>query len=621
MAIQKPRVKHPILLIALALTTTLLLTYSKWRPWEQTAYDYRIQVNEKLGLGHSRPTGNVVVVGIDEKTAIKEKPAIFLYSDIGRFLEKMKNEKASVIGIDIIPVHKLSQKFRNGAAPLYEPEQGSKQLELIENIGDRLDRSLLASIIKTTEKVPIIQSYYNDLLPFYYQSASFIRNLSLANVELTDGDKSSSSNIIRRQKLLLEGQNLFATDIYRHLTGKPVVKETIYLNYALTKNIPFYCFDDIMNDRINKDKLKGKAVILSYINGYEDLHATPLNAYKLPDCFSNDLKSRIHPKSRLVPGPVLHAVIIETMLTGTNPQEAPFALQMIILVLLAAAGYFFSTEFKPAYSLLIVLGITTAFLLTTVVFLSKGHILHVFPQVIAPFSILAFVYPYRYIVEERAKKKIYKMFGYYIDPEIIDSLLAQESVDLLKGEYKDVCILFLDIRDFTRLSSGQNATNIVGFLNLYFGKITATIKKHQGFVNKFIGDGMLAFFVTGQNPVENAVKASREILMITDDLNSNGTIKPFFGEWRLNIGIGIHYGKVVVGNIGSEQKMDFTIIGEPVNLASRIEGLTKQAKKTLLLSDTAYTMVKDQFELESVGRFAVKGVDQPVSVYTIRTEL
>jgi len=224
---------------------------------------------------------------------------------------------------------------------------------------------------------------------------------------------------------------------------------------------------------------------------------------------------------------------------------------------------------------------------------------------------------YRYLTEERYRRKIYKTFGYYVDSRMLNNLIEKDPKSLLAGETKIACVLFLDIRDFSRLSQTYDAKQIVCFLNIFFAPITEIIQRHQGFLDKFMGDGVLAFFSMGQNQVSDAVQASREIIIEINRMNDTGRFSPFIGDWFINIGIGIHFGKVVMGNVGSEKKMDFTVIGNTVNLASRIEGLTKEHHKSLLLSETAYEMVKDYYPFEWLGANKIKGFEEPINVYAL----
>jgi adenylate cyclase len=227
------------------------------------------------------------------------------------------------------------------------------------------------------------------------------------------------------------------------------------------------------------------------------------------------------------------------------------------------------------------------------------------------------VYPYRYFVEEKMRRRVQKVFGYYIDKRLLERLVEADSEALLAGEARNICIFFLDIRNFTQLSTTRTAREMVQFLNFFFGELTGIIQRNTGFVNKFIGDGILAFFMTGQNPVGDGITAAREISALTARINEEKGFQEFIGDWEVMVGIGIHYGEVILGNIGSEQKMDFTIIGEHVNIASRIESLTKEAGASILISDDALRAAGEGVSLKEVGHFTVKGIEHPISLYTV----
>lgn len=630
------------LIITCLIAIVLLITYNKWKPIEQKAYDFRFQTVESLGIGiaRSQASGKVIVVGIDERSAIKDKPALFLYFDIGKFIEKMKDYEPAAIGIDIIALYRNHERLPDAVKTLYDSKINKKGEEFLAETGKRLDDSLLLQIKKTQEFIPVVQAFFvkgkEAFTPFYYGSIENMQNVYPANVALTDSGEESYDGVIRKQRTVLgieehgdngkhsekytEQENTFAYKLYTLLAGRTSNVDSIMLNYSLLKTIPVYCFDDVMKDKISKNRLKGKAVILSYINAYEDMHITPVKNYQLPGCFSKDNGENSKNIGNLLPGPLIHAVITETLLTGTSLKEPPFAVQAAILLLLVIIGFVVSVYLRPAFAVSGAFAATAGFFIINLMLFSKGFLLHLFPHMLSPFLILTFIYPYKYFIEEKRKKKIYETFNFYMDREVIDSLLEKDKENLLKGEEKDVCIMFLDIRDFTKLSSQNSAENIVGFLNLYFGKIVEVIRNHKGFVNKFMGDGLLAFFVTEANPAAKAVESACAIIEETERFNKERIAERFVGGWSIGVGIGIHYGRVVLGNIGSKIKMDFTIIGDNVNIASRIEGLTKVSGKPLLLSDAAFRMVKDEFRLEHVGKYEVKGVDEPMNVYTVKRD-
>lgn len=603
------------LLIGVSIVCVFLVSYNKWKVLERKAYDIRFRLIERFGLGHDQITGKVVVVGIDEKTVIKEKPVLFLYSDIGQFIDKMKEYKVAVIGIDLIPVHRLGNKLTDAVLTMFGGGLDSKEEAFTKGIGDRLDKSLLGPILNVSRSIPIVQVFNGELVPYYYGAVAFMKNVYLSSGIFTDGDTGRNDGIIRKQETF--NKEDFAFALYSLLAGQETLPNPIYLNYSLGKNIPIYCFTDVMNDKVSSDKFAGKAVILGYINGYEDIHLIPLKRLNLSGCFLKEFDNKRLIDTRL-PGSLIHAILTETLLTQTSLKEIHFKFQVSILSFLVLAGLIVSTQLKPSKAIGLVFITMTLFFIVNLFFFSKGYVIHLFPQVLSPFFVLAFIYPYRYVVEEKNRQMIYKTFSYYMDNKVIDSMIGKDPSSLLKGEERDVCVLFMDIRNFSSLSQKHEAEKIVGFLNLYFGRITEIIQYHEGFVNKFIGDGLLAFFATGENVVENALQSAEKILLETQQLNQEGLFKPFIDDWEIQTGIGIHFGRVVMGNVGSEKKMDFTIIGDNVNIASRIEGLTKQLEKAVLLSNAAYGMVEDKSNLEFLGEFQVKGLDNPIAIYTRR---
>jgi class 3 adenylate cyclase len=590
------------------------------RGLENRAYDRRVQLVDVLGLGNDRPSGQVVIVGIDERSIIREKPLLFIYDDIGRFLRRMDEYGVRTVGLDVILVHKQSDKLK-AAAAVFMADNGEKTkadiARTMEEVGEKLDMSVLGPIMDVSGRVNIVQVVHGDMVPFYYGVSPFIKNMTLADASLTDGEFKGNDGVIRKQAPHGGDKPAFASVLYRLSTGRRYGGGEVFLNYRLADSIPFYYLDDVVGSRVDRKVFSGKTVILGYISGYEDVHATPLMRDILPRRSEKQESPPPRSAGARMPGPVIHSIIAETMLTGTSLREAPLAVNIAILVVLAGISLAAITLMRPLPAIAAVVALAILFFIVNLLLFAAGSYVHLFPQGVAPFVVAVLIYPYRYLVEEKARRKVQKVFGYYIDRNVLDRLLEEDSGALLTGEARNVSILFLDIRNFTVLSTKKDAREVVRFLNFFFGAVTETIQKHAGFVNKFIGDGILAFFMTGENPAADAVSAAREILGETKLLNSEDRFREFIGDWQVNVGIGIHYGEVILGNIGSEKKMDFTIIGEHVNIASRIEGLTKEVGAGLLVSGAARTVAGDAFLWRDAGEFAVKGIDRPISLYTV----
>jgi adenylate cyclase len=214
-------------------------------------------------------------------------------------------------------------------------------------------------------------------------------------------------------------------------------------------------------------------------------------------------------------------------------------------------------------------------------------------------------------VEE--EKHVRDVFGKHVSPQVVDQLLRQDIAP--EGEVRHVCVLFLDIRDFTARSSRMRPEDVVSYLNTLFDFMIECINRHKGIVNKFLGDGFMAVFgapVSNGRDSVNAVAAAREILERVDAMNAFGSMEP------TRVGMGLHAGPVLAGNVGSALRKEYTIIGDTVNLASRIEGLNKQFGSRLLISEEVWREAgEDVANAEHLGPVAVKGKDQPVPVYRL----
>jgi len=208
------------------------------------------------------------------------------------------------------------------------------------------------------------------------------------------------------------------------------------------------------------------------------------------------------------------------------------------------------------------------------------------------------------------------MFGRYVSAEIAQELL-DSGEDQLGGTLQVFTVMLADLRDYTRYCQGRSPQLVVSELNEYFAEMTAEIKAHGGLVNKFIGDGIMAFFgvpVAHPDDVRRAVACALHMLRRNESFNRRRTER---GLERLVIGVGIHTGEAVVGNIGAPEKMEFTADGDTVNVASRIEGENKTFHSQFLISEATYQRVREDVVAELAGYPEMKGVSTSMAVYRI----
>lgn len=222
------------------------------------------------------------------------------------------------------------------------------------------------------------------------------------------------------------------------------------------------------------------------------------------------------------------------------------------------------------------------------------------------------------LAEEHEKQNIDRLFGQYVSGEIKDKIIAEKK-DII-GEVKNVAILFSDIRSFTAISESLPPDKVVAQLNEHLDKMVTCINSEGGVIDKFIGDAIMATFggvMDLDNPCEAAVRAAVGMRKELAELN-----KKWAAESRpgFDIGIGIHYGEVLQGSIGSSSRKEFTVIGDSVNAASRIESITKEYKFPILISGAVYERLSDGFKKmsETIGGVSVKGKTEKIEVYGIK---
>ncbi|HSH15853.1 MAG TPA: adenylate/guanylate cyclase domain-containing protein, partial [Verrucomicrobiae bacterium] len=213
----------------------------------------------------------------------------------------------------------------------------------------------------------------------------------------------------------------------------------------------------------------------------------------------------------------------------------------------------------------------------------------------------------------RERDRAVSIFGQHVSPQVADRLLNQPVE--LTGEERQVCVMFLDIRDFSRLAGERSPAEVMDYLNCLFGAMIEVVNKHRGIVNKFLGDGFMAVFgapLDDAQLCQNAVNCARGLLRITEEMCASGKIPP------TRIGIGLHLGPALTGNVGSEQRKEYTVIGDTVNLAARIEQATKTYKAQLLISEAVWNALGTQAPpAEDLGFVELKGQARPARLYKV----
>lgn len=298
--------------------------------------------------------------------------------------------------------------------------------------------------------------------------------------------------------------------------------------------------------------------------------------------------------------------------------EAPRWVNFLMIALLAALACRFAASWRLHTATLALLGLVIGWtLLNFWFFTDYGILLHfIAPCVAAPLATLG-ILTERSLTEERQKNFMRGLLGRYVSPQVAEFLAADPNNLQLGGQSVTATVLFSDVRGFTRLSRQLPAAQIVALLNEYLQAMTDIVFAHEGTLDKYIGDGLMAVFGTPAPQTDHARRA------VAAALEMRGALEDLHQKWRaqglpeLEIGIGIATGEMIAGNMGARQRLDFTVIGPTVNLASRLESLNKELGTRLLIHETTFNHLKDEISARGPLSSAVHGHDEEELVYEV----
>lgn len=317
----------------------------------------------------------------------------------------------------------------------------------------------------------------------------------------------------------------------------------------------------------------------------------------------------------------LQAAVLETVISGTNISRPFWAspAELAFIVISGILSLLFITRFTHGYAFAIVLGFAT-YWTSSELFSRYAYLTDAVYPLLALLIVCLHGYVVKFVTELRAKLQIKKQFGTYLSPALVEKLQRHPELLKLGGETKTLTFMFSDIRGFTPISE-QYKTDPQGLtklINRFLTPMTNIIMSNEGTIDKYMGDCIMAFWnapVDVEKHEQKALKSALEMLKHLETLNEELVNE---GQLPIHIGIGINSGECVVGNMGSDQRFDYSVLGDAVNLASRLEGQSKGYGVTLIIgADTCTELERDQgYEFPELDLIAVKGKTEPVRIFT-----
>lgn len=320
---------------------------------------------------------------------------------------------------------------------------------------------------------------------------------------------------------------------------------------------------------------------------------------------------------RLTPGVEILATFIDNAVNRTSIREVPLWGRGIILLAVSLWCALVPWRFRPVWSALSAALVCAAVAAAgAALFLYSAWWLPIFSSVAAAAGIYAIQGSIAYVTELRNKARIREAFSLFVPAAVADSLAEQSTALTPGGEEKELTVLFTDLAGFTTSAEGLRPSQVARLLNLYFETMTDIVFRHQGTVQGYIGDALMAFWgapLPDRAHASNAVAAAEEMVAARDAINGQLQAE---GLPTVRTRVGIHTGLTIVGNIGSKVRFNYTAIGDTTNLASRLEGLNKRYGTWLLLSGDTLAQQPDRSRFRRIEKVRVKGREKPVEVFT-----
>lgn len=364
---------------------------------------------------------------------------------------------------------------------------------------------------------------------------------------------------------------------------------------------PHYSISDIVAGRLDPELFRDRIVLVG---------ATATGIYDL----------RVTPFSTVYPGIEIHATVIDNILHEDflKRPDWTFIADLLAVLLLGLLMVPVLSRMKALYGFIFSVLLAAAWIIVNYYLFARYNLwINMVYPVVTILLIYVGVTLYRYISEEREKKKIRGAFQYYLTGSVIEEMLKNPDKLKLGGDKKDLTVLFSDIRGFTSISEMLPPEELVHLLNEYLTAMTGKVFHHEGLLDKYMGDAIMAVYGAPLEQPDHALRACLTALDMMDEmkvLQAKWTVE---GKPSMDIGIGINTGDMVVGNMGSDMRFDYTVMGDSVNLGARLEGINKEYGTNIVISEFTHERIQDELLCRELDAVQVKGKKLPVRIYEL----
>ena len=525
----------------------------------------------------------IVLVGIDDKS-LKELGAWPWSRDIfAKSIDKLSATKASVVGVDIVFFESragdetFQNSLNNSKIPIV---LGNKIFEGQEN--------------RTIFDAPKITQAYTNISPDLdgkVRRAKFYESVE---------SKCISSLAFEISRQYFRDKNQLSCQETQKIGPNLKLNQVVDFNYSATK-FKFISFSDLYSDIIESNELNGKIVLIGVT--------------------ASDIKSSVTDNfvginGQNISGIELNANIINSVLQNRFQIALPqYSFTIGILTISSLLIWIYSKIKSDSIQFLIFIGITILIEIGGLFLFDYGYNWPIVQTVILLASSYIYFVVLKYLTEQKQNSFLKQAFSRYINPKLLTQLLSKPEGLTLGGEKKNMTVLFSDIRGFTAISEKLDPADLIDLINRYLERMCGIILKNNGTIDKFIGDAIMAFW---NAPLE---EQEHQLLAIKTALEMQEEVEKFNQEinQEFKVGVGINTGDMIVGNVGSNLRFDYTVLGDNVNLGSRIEGLTKKYGVGILITESVVEKLiikkSDMIIFRFLDQVIVKGKSKAINIY------
>lgn len=585
-------------------------------------------------------TSPVVVVAIDGETydtpPFKGSPTLTWTREIGRVLTGITDGGAKAIGFDVIFPSSIEQsEIPFGDAPLGSRMRG-------------FDRDYLIALrqISDSGKLVLGEILSNDHpdRPYRAQQLAVRTNIRALNVH-TDAD-----DVIRRMPLgfSIDGKPVPAMAVElaaRALDATPeiapsgaaklsgyaipsAVPNTLTLNFrGLGRDVPTFSFADLRAcvEKGDRDFFRrtfaGKVVLLGSVLNFEDRKLTSM---RLAGGYDGTPAARCvlpapasaAPKVRSdIAGVFVHATAVRNLIERDVVTELGFPMRAMLTIVFAAIIAAAACMLAPGGALIAWFALTAVYTAMAVGAFVHALALPLTEPALASLAALAMMIGYRFVLADRDERFLRRSFAFYLAPEVIDTMVASGKMPALGGEMRNVTMFFSDLSGFSSIAETMTPGELVTLMNEYLSAMTDIIEGHGGYVDKYIGDSIVAMFGAPADDPAHARSAVRAALKCHEKLAELNANNPAFVGHGLSHRIGLNSGEAVVGNIGSRRRFNYTVMSDTVNVASRLEGANKYYGTAIMASAATVAQTGDSFAWRELDAIRVLGRGEAIKVF------